>query len=66
MFKVTLAEMLKYPVHFSIFVTDFLLLLFLPMIRPPLLLCAPMLAGLVYLSMFFGAKFFVPSATVTE
>jgi hypothetical protein len=45
-----------HPVHTSAFLTLYLLLMFLPLIRPPVILCVTLLSGLVYLSMFFGAK----------
>jgi hypothetical protein len=55
-FKIKKDVLIGYPVHSSAFLTLFLLLLFLPLIRPPVVLCAILLTGLVYLSMFFGAK----------
>lgn len=57
MFKINLDTMLSYPVQTSLFVALFSLLIFLPLIRPPILLTAILVCGLVYLSMFFGALF---------
>ena len=57
MFKIDLDAMLSYPLQTSLFVALFSLLVFLPLIRPPILLTAILVAGLVYLSMFFGALF---------
>jgi hypothetical protein len=57
MFKINLDAMLSYPLHTSLFVALFSLLVFLPLIRPPIILSAILVAGLVYLSMFFGALF---------
>lgn len=57
MFKINMKDFLSRPVHFSAFLCLFGLLLFLPLIRPPLLLSIILLCGLVYLSMFFGALF---------
>lgn len=48
------AILIAYPVHFSAFVSLFGLLIFLPLIRPPLILTFVMVSGLVWLSMFFG------------
>lgn len=57
MFKINLDAMLSYPLQTSLFVALFSLLVFLPLIRPPILLTAILVSGLVYLSMFFGALF---------
>lgn len=57
MFKINLDEMLSHPVHTSAFVAVFSLLIFLPLIRPPIILTALLVAGLVYLSLYFGALF---------
>ncbi|MFM8442799.1 MAG: hypothetical protein ACKN9W_05575 [Methylococcus sp.] len=57
MFKINLDAMLSYPMQTSLFVALFSLLIFLPLIRPPILLTAILVSGLVYLSMFFGAVF---------
>lgn len=57
MFKIDLKEFLSHPVHASAFLALFALLLFLPLIRPPVLLSALLLLGLIYLSMYFGAVF---------
>lgn len=63
MFKIDLDAMLSYPLQTSLFVALFSLLVFLPLIRPPILLTAILVAGLVYLSMFFGALFARRSGT---
>lgn len=55
-FRTSKELIIGYPIHASAFITLFLLLLFLPLIRPPVILCSVFLIGLVYLSMFFGAK----------
>jgi hypothetical protein len=57
MFKITTEEFLSHPVHASAFVADFALLMFLPLIRPPVILSILLVGGLVYLSMYFGAIF---------
>lgn len=57
MFKIKTEEFLAHPIHTSAFVTDLALLLFLPLIRPPLILAILLVGGLVYLSMYFGALF---------
>jgi hypothetical protein len=57
MFKFTTAEFLSHPVHASAFIADFALLMFLPLIRPPVILSILLVGGLVYLSMYFGAVF---------
>ncbi|MDD1651270.1 MAG: hypothetical protein LUO80_12905 [Methylococcaceae bacterium] len=57
MFKINLDEMLSHPVHTSAFIALFSLLIFLPLIRPPIVLTAVLVTGLVYLSMYFGALF---------
>lgn len=57
MFRITADEFLSHPVHASAFIADFALLMFLPLIRPPILLSILLVGGLVYLSMYFGAVF---------
>jgi hypothetical protein len=57
MFRITADEFLAHPVHASAFIADFALLMFLPLIRPPILLSVLLVGGLVYLSMYFGAVF---------
>ena len=57
MFKIKLDGFLAHPVHTSLWVADMGILMFLPIVRPPVLLSIALIAGLVYLSMFFGAKF---------
>jgi hypothetical protein len=53
MFKPRLDVFLAFPIHTSALVANFLILLFL---RPPIMLSMLLIALLVYLSMFFGAK----------
>ncbi len=57
MFKINFDEMLSHPVHTSAFVAIYALLLFLPLLRPPVILTALLVTVLVYLSMYFGALF---------
>lgn len=56
-FKFDKQAVIAHPVHTSAFIVLFLLLTFLPLIRPPVILCLLLLGGLVYLSMFFGVQF---------
>jgi len=56
-FKAKLDTMLSYPLQTSLFVALYSLLLFLPLIRPPIVLSIILVTALVYLSMFFGALF---------
>lgn len=46
--------LITFPVRFSLWVSLYGLLIFLPLIRPPILLTLILVSGLVYLSMFFG------------
>ena len=57
MFKINFDAMLSHPVHTSAFVALFSLLIFLPLIRPPILLSLILVSALVYLAMYFGAVF---------
>ena len=57
MFKIKTEEFLLHPVHTSAFVTIFALLMFLPLIHPPVILSIVLVSSLVYLSMYFGAVF---------
>ncbi|CAL1239943.1 hypothetical protein [Candidatus Methylocalor cossyra] len=57
MFRINTDEFLNHPVYTSLFAIDFGLLMFMPLIRPPVLLSLLLVAGLVYLSMYFGAIF---------
>lgn len=57
MFKFNRDACLAHPFHASAFIVVFALLLFLPLIRPPVILSMLLVSALVYLSMFFGAKF---------
>ena len=47
---------MSYPLLSSLFVMDFSLLLFTPLIRFPIIISIVLVFGLVYLSMFFGVK----------
>jgi hypothetical protein len=57
MFKIDANELLNHPLHASLLIVDFGLLMFLPLIRPPVILSVLLVGGLVYLSMYFGAAF---------
>lgn len=54
MFKQKLDAMISYPAHFSGFVALYGLLIFLPLIRPPVIITLILVTLLVWLSMFFG------------
>jgi hypothetical protein len=54
MFKQKLDAMIGYPAHFSGFIALYGLLIFLPLIRPPVLITVVLVSLLVWLSMFFG------------
>jgi len=54
MLKQKLDAMIAYPAHFSGFVALYGLLIFLPLIRPPVLITSVLVSLLVWLSMFFG------------
>ena len=56
MFKFNIETLVAYPVHTSLFVLDFLFLLFMPLIRLPIILNFLLVVGLVYLSMFYAAR----------
>ncbi|MEI7866528.1 MAG: hypothetical protein WCI11_01450 [Candidatus Methylumidiphilus sp.] len=47
---------MAYPLLTSLFVMDFSMLLFTPLIRFPVIIGMVLVCGLVYLSMFFGVK----------
>jgi len=47
---------MAYPLLTSLFVMDFSMLLFTPLIRFPVIISIVLVSGLVYLSMFFGIK----------
>ena len=47
---------MSYPLMTSLFVMDFAMLLFTPLIRFPVIISIVLVSGLVYLSMFFGIK----------
>ncbi|MDD5033140.1 MAG: hypothetical protein PHE55_00145 [Methylococcaceae bacterium] len=59
MFKFDKDTFMAYPLQTSLFLMDFAIVLFTPLIRPPLLISLVLVCGLVYLSMFFGAKIYV-------
>ena len=52
--KENINKMIAYPIHFSAFVSLYGLLIFLPLIRPPILLTLILVTALVWLSMHFG------------
>jgi ABC-type molybdate transport system permease subunit len=60
MFKFDKEIFIAHPLHTSAFVVDFAVLLFLPLVRPPVVLGMLLLGLLVYLAMFFGAKLALP------
>ncbi len=47
---------MSHPLLTSLFVMDFFMLLFTPLIRFPVVISAVLVCGLVYLSMFFAVK----------
>lgn len=47
---------MAYPLLTSLFVMDFAMLLFTPLIRFPIIISVALVCGLVYLSMFFAIK----------
>lgn len=51
---------MSYPLLTSLFVMDFSMLLFTPLIRFPIFISIVLVCGLVYLSMFFGVKLHEP------
>lgn len=55
MFKIDTDKFLNHPLQASLLVVDFGLLMFMPLIRPPIFLSLLLVGGLVYLSMYFGA-----------
>lgn len=57
MLKINASEFLNHPLYTSLLVVDIGLLMFLPLIRPPVVLSMILVGGLVYLSMYFGTKF---------
>ncbi|MBM4200884.1 MAG: hypothetical protein FJ189_06315 [Gammaproteobacteria bacterium] len=65
MFRIRLEGFLAHPVQTSLLVADIGILMFLPIVRPPVVLSIVLIAGLVYLSMFFGATFAADRATDT-
>ncbi len=65
MFKFNTETFIAHPVHTSAFVADFAVLMFMPMVRPPVILSIILLSILVYLSMFFGVKLHVADESTT-
>ena len=57
MFKHYLNELLSYPLLTSTWVLLYALLIFLPLIRPPVILTVILVSLLVYLSIHFGSIF---------
>ncbi len=60
MFKINqirLESFLAHPVQTGLFVSDLAILMFMPIVRPPVALSMLLVFGLVYLAMFFGAEF---------
>lgn len=60
MFKINqikLETFLAHPLYTGLLVTDLAILMFLPIVRPPVVLSILLVGGLVYLSMYFGAMF---------
>jgi len=55
-FKFDKETFMANPLMTSLFVMDFAMLLFAPLIRFPVILSIPLVCGLVYLSMFFAVK----------
>ena len=55
--QIKLQSFVAHPVQASLFVADLAILMFLPIVRPPVILSMLLIGGLVYLSMFFGATF---------
>lgn len=55
--QIKLEAFLSHPVQTGLFVTDLAILMFLPIVRPPVVLSILLVGGLVYLSMYFGALF---------
>ncbi len=49
---------MAHPLLTSLFVMDFAMLLFTPLIRFPVIISVVLVCGLVYLSMFFGVKLY--------
>ena len=57
MFKIRFDEFLSHSFQTSAFVMLYGLLIFLPLIRPPVILTLILVSALVYFSMYFGADF---------
>ncbi|MFM8331284.1 MAG: hypothetical protein ACKN9T_06315 [Candidatus Methylumidiphilus sp.] len=55
-FKFDKETFMAYPLLSSLFVMDLAMLVFTPLIRFPVFIGLVLVAGLVYLSMFFGVK----------
>lgn len=57
MFVISLDELLEYPFRASVLLTDFVLVVFLAFLRPPLIVAALLVLILVNVSTFFGSRF---------
>lgn len=57
MFVISLDELLEYPFRASVLLTDFVLVVFLAFLRPPLIVVALLVLILVNVSTFFGSRF---------
>lgn len=55
-FKFDLNTFLAHPLLTSLLVADIGIMMFLPLVRPPIMLNVLFLGGLIYLAMYFGAK----------
>lgn len=55
--QINLETFVSHPVQTGLFVSDLAILMFLPIVRPPVVLSILLVGGLVYLSMYFGALF---------
>lgn len=55
-FKFDLNTFVGHPLLTSLLVADIGILMFMPLVRPPIMLNMLLVGGLIYLSMYFGAK----------
>jgi hypothetical protein len=55
-FKFELDEFLAHPVLASLLIVDIGVLMFTPLVRPPVILNMLFVGGLVYLCLYFGAR----------
>lgn len=58
-FKFDLNTFVVHPFLTSLLVADIGVLMFMPLVRPPVILNILFVGGLIYLSMYFGAKLVV-------